>query len=86
MGKEILVSTNPRVYDEETSSDEEIQELVLVYDNSIIELIGKIELAISDGYECENILVFISSSNEDLEDIRNLIHSIYKSIKYVTDI
>ena len=83
MCQQLLLSNN--LYDS-SSDEEEVRELVLVYEDSIIELIGKIELAIADGYECENIFVFISSSNDDLEDIKNLIHSIYESIKYVTDI
>ena len=83
MCQQLLLSNN--LYDS-SSDEEEVRELVLVYEDSIIELIGKIELAIADGYECENIFVFINSTNDDLEDIKNLIHSIYESIKYVTDI
>lgn len=94
--KKILISTNPHIYDYVSDDDDElsdsdddnITEIVIIYntDDTIIGLINKIEDAIKDNNEVENIYVFVSNENEDYDDIIALIKSIYQNIKIITEV
>lgn len=96
--KQILISINPRIYDYVSDNDDElsdsdddddsVKEIVIIYntDDTIIGLINKIEDAIKDNNEVENIYVFVSSKDEDYNDIVSLIKSIYQNIKIITEV
>lgn len=96
--KQILISINPYIYDYVSDNDElsdsddddddNITEIVIIYntDDTIVGLICKIEDAIKDNNEVENIYVFVSNENEDYDDIIALIKSIYQNIKIITEV
>jgi|TARA_Y100000289_G_C3912941_1_gene145732 hypothetical protein len=89
--KKVLISANPPIYDyisDDDSDDDNITEIVIIHnqEDTIINLICRIENAIKDGNEIENIYVFVSSHNEDYDDIVSLIKSIYQNIKIITEV
>jgi len=89
--KKVLISTNPNIYDyvsDDDSDDDNITEIVIIHntDETIINLINKIEDGIKEVKEVENIYVFVSSENEDYDDIVSLIKSIYQNIKIITEV
>ena len=90
--KKVLISTNPPIYeyvsDDDDSDDDNITEIVIIHnqEDTIINLICRIENAIKEGNEIENIYVFVSSHNEDYNDIVSLIKSIYQNIKIITEV
>lgn len=97
--KQILISINPYIYDyvsdndelsdsDDDDDDDSVKEIVIIYntDDTIVGLICKIEDAIKDNNEVENIYVFVSSKDEDYNDIVFLIKSIYENIKIITEV
>ena len=94
--KKILISINPSIYDyvsdelsdSDDDDDDSVKEIVIIHnqEDTIINLINKIEDAIKDNNEVENIYVFVSSKDEDYNDIVSLIKSIYKNIKIITEV
>ena len=98
MGKQILVSTNPPVYlwesdssesssdyDDEYSDDDDLNEMVIIYDDCLITTIAQIEKNIRNGIPVELIYIFISNNNPIKEDIYNLIRNIYQKINFLLD-
>ena len=94
--KELLISTNPQIYINQSSTEETIsddsdmetiedEEVIIVYDDDITNLILQIETNIKNGINVNNIFVFIHKDNEDQEDIYNLILSIYENINFILD-
>ena len=89
--RKILISTNPPIYDyitDDDSDDDSVKEIVIIHntDDTIINLICKIEDTIKEGNELENIYVFVSSYDNDYDDIVSLIKSIYQNIKIITEV
>ena len=94
--KKILISINPSIYDyvsdelsdSDDDDDDSVKEIVIIHnqEDTIINLINKIEDAIKDNNEVENIYVFVSSKDEDYNDIVALIKSIYQNIKIITEV
>ena len=89
--RKILISTNPPIYDyitDDDSDDDSVKEIVIIHnqEDTIINLICKIEDTIKEGNELENIYVFVSSYDNDYDDIVSLIKSIYQNIKIITEV
>ena len=91
--KKVLISANPPIYDyisddDDSDDDDAVKEIVIIHnqDDTIINLICRIEDAIKDNNKVENIYVFVSSHNEDYDDIVSLIKSIYQNIKIITEV
>ena len=92
----ILISTNPQVYicgcdEEETSSeedynsDDDLDEMIIIYDECLITTIAQIEKNIRNGVPIDSIYIFINNDNEDKEDVYNLIKNIYENINFLLD-
>ena len=77
-------------YDEYSSEEEEydeddIDEMIIVYDDCILTTIAQIEKNIKNGVPIESIYIFINKENEDQEDIYFLIKNIYDKINFLLD-
>lgn len=94
--KKILISTNPRFYISESESESEsdsessgYESDYSDYDELIINFVDmtntiqQIEENLFNGISISNIFVLIDSNNKDIEDITELLITIYKNINFI---
>jgi len=86
--KKILISTNPRFYIDESESSEDESDYS-DYDELVINFVDmtntiqQIEENLFNGISISNIFVLVDSNNKDIEDITEILITIYKNINFI---